>query len=135
MGVVNGSVFGQPNGSVARPPQNIPAEVTISGNSATLTFTGTVAGGTHAKYDLAGVSMSIVGIDSVSNVRAECFNAASTSVANVQVDVVAVPVQLIGNADNKPANGDTLTLKIQLMDSYGAVIATSNELTITAVVE
>jgi hypothetical protein len=132
--VVNGSVFGQPNGSIARPSQNTPASVSISGNSATLTLTGTAVGGTISKYALAGVSMEIQGIDSVSFVKADCYNSGGVAIANVQSDVIAVPAQLIGGTDKQPSDGDELSLIVQLIDSYGSVIATSNTLTIAAVI-
>ena len=123
--VVNGSVFGQPNGSEARPAPNTAASVTVSGTSAKLTFTGNLPGGALVAYTLSGTSVSI---NSAVPVRTFYVvkNAGDTTVAT------GTPADMKGPGTAKPTDGDSLTLFVELRDDYNSVIATSSNLTITA---
>ena len=131
--VVNGSVFGQPNGSEARPPQNVPAEIILSGDSGTLTHQRT--SGTTAWYEVSGVDMSILDAASkIVRINAIFKNASDQIVAAYSNYLPASLVIAQGLAANIPDDGDTLTLVVTGYDSYGNKISTSNTLTITAVI-
>lgn len=123
--VVNGSVFGQPNGSEARPAPNTSASVTISGVSGKLTFVENIPGGALVRYTLGGVSVVIN-----SAVPVKTFYV----VKNASDETVATgtPANMQGPGAKKPTDGDSLTLFVELRDDYNNVIATSSNLTITA---
>lgn len=127
--IVNGSVYGQPNGSIARPPQGAPATVTISGASGTLTFSRNIPGGSLVEYTIAGVTVNIV---SGVYVRAEYL------VKDSNNDTVATGgypgTTLRGPGTEKPTDGDSLTLTVSIKDADGVVLATSSALTIAAVI-
>lgn len=127
--VVNGSVFGQPNGSIARPVPNSTPSITIAGDSGKLTLaSSTVA---FAKYDLSGVTFTFVNSDLIANNNVIIRNASEQTVAR---GVYPFDSKLAGAAANTPADGDALTIIVELYDSYGVVIGTSNVLTISAVI-
>lgn len=127
--IVNGSVFGQPNGSIARPPQNAPASVTVTGDSGTLTFSRNIPGGSLVAYTIAGVTVSIV---------TGVYVIGEYVVKNADEDTVATGgypgTELRGPGTEKPTDGDSLTLTVRIKDAYGNVLATSSGLTISAVV-
>lgn len=133
--VVNGSVFGQPNGSVARPPQNAAVTAVISGTNGKLTKT-TISGGQIAKYTLSGVSLDVSDYSGVEIVKTVIKNAADTVIATGGGHVPAYTFSdaVQGPANLIPTDGDSLTMTVELRDVYGNVLVTSNALTITAVV-
>lgn len=131
--VVNGSVFGQPNGSEARPPPNVPVEITLSGDSGTLTYKATT--GTAARYEFGGVGMSIVDMAGVIvRINATVKNANDEIVAAYSNYLPAFLEVAQGLAANIPDDGDELTLVVTGYDAYSNKVATSEALTIAAVI-
>lgn len=132
--IVNGSVYGQPNGSIARPPQNIPSSIVLSGN-AKVTYTGVPQSGFCA-YDLSDMLTTIVapaGFNSLDVVVKNSSNATVGS-ATLSQHASTATIPIIGQAANKPTNGDALTVIITMNGDDGNPIATSNTLPATAVV-
>lgn len=132
--IVNGSVYGQPNGSIARPPQNIPSSVSLSGN-AKLANTGTPQAGFTA-YDLTDILVDIVAPSGFNSLDVVVKNASNVTVCSATLSQHAstTTIPLIGQTANKPSNGDPLTVTITMNDGNGAPIATSNALAATAVI-
>lgn len=127
--VVNGSVFGQPNGSVARPQPNTAPSITLSGNSGKLTLSSTTSA--FAKYDISGVTFDFVNADLAANNNVIVRNSSEATVAR---GVYPFQSKLTGAAANTPSDGDALTVVMELYDEYGNVISTSNTLSLTAVI-
>ena len=133
--IVNGSVYGQPNGSIARPPQNIPASITLSGN-AKVTYTGVPQSGFCA-YDITDMIVDKVtpsGFNSLDVVVKNSSNA-TVGAATLSEHASTTTIYIIGQAANKPTNGDPLTVTITMNGNDGNPIATSNTLDAVAVVE
>jgi hypothetical protein len=128
--IVNGTVFGQPNGSEARPIPNVAPSVTLSGDSGKLALVSSSA--YFSKYTISGVTFDFVNAELIANNNAIVRNASNQTVARGVYPFQSNPV---GDVANTPTNGDSLTLVVELYDERGNVIGTSNALTITAVVE
>ena len=126
---VNGSVFGQPNGSVARPAPNVSASVIVSGDSATLTFKS-ISGGQIANYDLEGITAEFINADSIVRIRVVIYDGGGDAIGTTTYPIGNVQ----GPADHIPTDGDTLTVVFDCYDSYNSLVAQSDPLEITAVV-
>lgn len=135
--VTNGSVYGQPNGSIARPPQNVPVSITLSGTP-TLTFDEVILV-TSAKYTLAGLTISHSG-ELPQKTITTVYASDDTIIAEIAVGIgngsyPSGSFTIAGELSAKPSNGDTVKIVIVAYDAFSNVIATSNTLTGTAVVE
>lgn len=121
---VNGSVFGQPNGSIARPPQNIAASIILSG-TVVLTYTGLI-GTTTAKYDLTGLGIAIT-VDSYARLILRVKDSSNNVIASGQINS-STPVpetwhSITGIVGNKPTDGDSVSVTVELVDSDARTIA------------
>lgn len=128
--VVNGTVFGQPNGDIARPIPNVAPSVTLSGDNGKLTLVSSSAA--FSKYTISDVTFDFVNAGLIANNNVIVRNSSNQTVARGVYPFQSNPV---GDVANTPANGDSLTLVVELYDDRGNVIGTSNALTLTAVVE
>lgn len=126
---VNGSVFGQPNGSIARPPQGIPSSITLSGTGK-LTYVET--SGDQAIYTLSGVDVSVVFPSGYYYIDWIVLNAGEDVVAMYSGTGVDLPSPVNGNSANLPGDGDSLTLKVSAYVRNSAVPIATDSITITA---
>lgn len=126
---INGSVLGQPNGSIARPPQNVPLSVTLSG-SPELIFNYSTVTPAVAYYDWADL-IADVNIPSYAYLMVYFYNASNQLVATGRfIEGLIISGQLV----NKPADEDALTVKVTAIDSDDNVIVTSDAIAAVAVV-
>lgn len=127
---INGSVYGQPNGSIARPPQNVPLSVNLSG-TVELIFDHSTVTPAVAYYDWAGLTVEINIPAAPAYLMVYFYNASNQLVANGRLRTGGI---ISGQLANKPANGDALTVKVAAMDINDNVIVTSSAIAATAVV-
>lgn len=121
---VNGSVLGQPNGSIARPPQNTPATITLSGTVKVI-YTGVLTPATNLSYVVSGLVVD-------SEFTAPHLEVVATNAADATVCISnwnlpgAYPPQYIssGPSANKPTDGDALTVTVNFVDDNGVTFAT-----------
>lgn len=135
---VNGSVYGQPNGSIARPPQNVAGSITLSGDTVTVTYTGKFPALSPeiAFYTVGGltVSNSVTSYAYVSiTVDDSGDNRVGGQTANYPASIP--PMEITGPYANKPSNGDTLSIKVKAYDQDNNLIVESSAISATAVVE
>ena len=129
---LNGSVYGQPNGSIARPPQNVATAIVIAGDSGTLTLEVTIA--SNAIYVLNGVTAAFVNPGSIYETKAIVTNGDGDVVARGKFWDNDTVIRINGPASETPTDGDALSVVFTAYDEYGDVIATSNTLSIVAVI-
>lgn len=136
---LNGSVFGQPNGSIARPPQNVAGTITLAGDTVTVTYTGKfpTISPEIAFYTVEGLTGS-VDVASYSHLMVSVYNSSDVIIANHQInfgdEVTINSTGFIGNYADKPSNGDALTIKITAYDQDNNVIVSSAAVSASAVV-
>lgn len=136
---VNGSVLGQPNGSIARPPQNTAGTVTLSGDTVTVTYTGKfpMISPEFAFYAVAGLTGS-VSIASYAYLMVTVYNSTDTVIAVHQInfgeEITINSTGFLGPYADKPTNGDALTIKVIAYDQDNNVIVSSEAVSATAVV-
>lgn len=137
---LNGSVHGQPNGSIARPPQNAAGTITLSGDTVTVTYTDKfpILSPTFAIYTVEGLTGS-VNVASYSYLMVCVFNSSDTVIAAHQVnfgaEITFDSTGFFGPYANKPTNGDALTVKVIAYDQDNNVIVSSAAVSASAVVE
>lgn len=127
---LNGSIYGQPNGSVARPPQNIPAAVVLTGDSITVTKTGTE--GALTIYKIGGMTAAYTNLSMITDIGVIVKNSSDVSIA--LADFAHIPGEYIvkGLTLSEPANGDALTVIVNLYNGYDVV--TSDNIAASAVI-
>lgn len=136
---LNGSVYGQPNGSIARPPQNITGSITLSGDTVTVTYTGKfpTLSPQFAYYTVGGLTGS-VNVASYHHLTVVVFDSTDTFVASHRVNfgdkIIFDSTGFIGPYAGKPTNGDTLTVKAIVYDQDNNVIVSSAAVSASAVV-
>lgn len=136
---LNGSVYGQPNGSIARPPQNAAGTITLSGDTVTVTYTGKfpTLSPEFAFYTVEGLTGS-VNVASYSYLMVCVFNSTDTVIATHQInygdEITLNSAGFFGPYADKPTNGDTLTVKVIAYDQDNNVIVSSEAVSASAVV-
>lgn len=134
---INGSVYGQPNGSIARPPQNTAGTITVTATSATVTFKSGSALTGIARYEIAGLTCAVA-VASYSYVGLQVTDASNNVVCgftwNYGTEINIDIGSYFGPYSNKPTNGDTLSIIVTAYDQDGNVIVASSAVTATAVV-
>lgn len=135
---INGSVYGQPNGSIARPPQNVAGSITLSGDTVTVTYTGKFPAISPevAFYAVGGLTVSN-SVTSYAYVAITVDDSGDNRVGGQTANYpAAVPsAELAGPYANKPTNGDTLSIKVAVYDQDNNLIVESSAISATAVVE
>lgn len=132
---LNGSVYGQPNGSIARPPQSIPAYITISGDSAKLTKVSD--SGVITLYQISGITGDYLFPSGYESIRVNVADSTDTIIASVRLVGYSEPkfnAAITGLTSNEPTDGDTLTVTYIALDQDDNALATSNALSLTAVI-
>lgn len=134
---LNGSVYGQPNGSIARPPQNVAGTITLTATSATVTFESGSALTGIARYAAAGLTCS-VDMANYAYIAVQVTDASNNVVCGAtwnygsQIDFNID--YYFGSYSNKPTNGDSLSIVATVYDQDGNVIVASSAAAATAVV-
>ena len=138
---VNGSVLGQPNGSIARPPQNFIGTITLSGDSVIVTYTGRfpMISPEFAYYKTAGLTIDCT-VTSFDHAGITVYDSSDNVVCGILSQGSYIPSTsgnlegLIGDYANKPTNGDTLSLVVTVYDVDNNIIVQSSAISCTAVV-
>ena len=121
---LNGSVFGQPNGSIARPPQNVAASIVLAGDTPKLERYA--QSGTMSVYRVVGVTATL-NIFSAGGIKVKAIDSVDTIFASkgqVYRDGMNVFIQpLQGATADMPTDGSTVTIKVEFIDQDSQIVA------------
>ena len=128
---INGSVLGQPNGSIARPPQNVPVTLELSGDSVEVVLSFSGSGTTHYTVDMLNTLISGFTYSYLQYV-VKASDDSTIATSPKYFGALPYTIEVAGATSAEPSDGDTVTVYATIYDEDDAQIA-SDSISATAV--